>query len=154
MGKGKVVKRAGSYALVACSLAFLLIIATPTLAIPTQPQVACGGSVTVGLKSDGTVVALGSNKDGQCDLASWRHIVQVATSGFHTVGVKSDGTVLALGNNKYGQCDVSNWKEIVQVAAGGFHAVGLKSDGTVVAMGANGAGQCDVSNWNLGTSKQ
>lgn len=29
---------------------------------------------TVGLKSDGTVVAVGDNKYGQCDISGWRDI--------------------------------------------------------------------------------
>ena len=44
-------------------------------------QVACGQFVTVGLKSDGTVVAAGDNTLGQCDVASWTNIIQVAAWG-------------------------------------------------------------------------
>jgi alpha-tubulin suppressor-like RCC1 family protein len=63
----------------------------------------------VRLKSDGTVVAVGYNDDGQCAVGGWTGIVQVAAGGGHTVGVKSDGTVVAVGNNDYGQCNVSGW---------------------------------------------
>ncbi len=35
------------------------------------PMVAAGLYHTVGLKSDGTVVAVGLNDDGQCDVESW-----------------------------------------------------------------------------------
>jgi alpha-tubulin suppressor-like RCC1 family protein len=62
----------------------------------------------VGVKSDGTVVAVGGNNDGQLNVGSWTNIVQVAASG-HTVGVKSDGTVVAAGSNYYGQCSLYNW---------------------------------------------
>ena len=41
-------------------------------------QVAAGGYHTVGLKSDGTVVAVGYNVDGQCNVGSWTDITQVA----------------------------------------------------------------------------
>ena len=34
-------------------------------------QVAAGGYHTVGLKSDGTVVAVGSDEYGQCDTSDW-----------------------------------------------------------------------------------
>ena len=67
---------------------------------------------TVGLKSDGTVVAVGDNKYGRCDVSDWTDIVAVSTGFFHTVGMKSDGTVVAVGNNQYGQCDVSAWTDI------------------------------------------
>ena len=102
---------------------------------------------TVGLKADGTVVAVGDNSYGQCDVSSWTDIVQVAAGGGHTVGLKSDGTVVAVGDNYHGQCNVSSWTDIVQVAAGGGHTVGLKSDGTMVAVGWNDNGQCNVSSW-------
>jgi alpha-tubulin suppressor-like RCC1 family protein len=63
----------------------------------------------VGLKSDGTVVAVGWNLYEQCEVGSWTGIVQVAAGQAHTVGLKSDGTVVAVGPNAYGQCDVTGW---------------------------------------------
>ena len=102
---------------------------------------------TVGLKSDGTVVAVGNNNYAQCNVSSWRDIVAIAVSGVHTVGLKSDGTVVAVGNNDYGQCNISSWKNIVAIAVSVLHTVGLKSDGTVVAVGNNKLKQCNVANW-------
>ena len=150
MEKREVAKQLGINILKGFLVLLLLVMATRTLAISAQPQVAGGGSHTVGLKSDGTVVAVGNNAAGQCDVSSWTDIVQVATARYHTVGLKSDGTVVAVGSNSFGQCELGDWEGIVQVAAKEQHTVGLKSDGTVVAVGSNGAGQCDVSNWNLG----
>ena len=77
------------------------------------PMVAAGGDHTVGLKLDGTVVAVGDNYSEQCNVGNWTDIVQVAADGDHTVGVKSDGTVVAVGDNYYGQCDVGGWTNIV-----------------------------------------
>jgi hypothetical protein len=102
---------------------------------------------TVGLKNDGTVVAVGGNVYEQCNVGGWTDIIQVAAGEGHTVGVKSDGTVVAVGYNEYGQCDVGNWTDIVQVAAVYDHTVGVKSDGTVVAVGLNDDGECNVGNW-------
>ena len=68
---------------------------------------------TVGLKSDGTVVAVGANGRGQCDVSDWKDIVAVSADDWHTVGLKSDGTVVAVGWNEYGQCDVSGWTDIM-----------------------------------------
>jgi hypothetical protein len=113
-------------------------------------QVAAGFLHTVGLKSDGTVVAAGDNTYGQCDVSSWTGITQVAAGFLHTVGLKSDGTVVAAGDNTYGQCNVSSWTGITQVAAGGWHTVGLNPYGTVVAVGDNAFGQCNLFDWNLG----
>ena len=51
----------------------------------------------MGVKSDGTVVAVGDNGEGQCNVGGWTDIAQVAAGRWHTVGVKSDGTVVAAG---------------------------------------------------------
>ncbi len=106
-----------------------------------------GGYHTVGLKSDGTVVAVGENSKGRCNVFDWEDIVAVSAGSYHTVGLKSDGTVVAVGYSKDGRCDVSDWEDIVAISAGASHTVGLKSDGTVVAVGHNQYGQCDVSDW-------
>jgi hypothetical protein len=110
-------------------------------------MVSAGDLHTVGLKSNGTVLAVGDNEHGQCNVSGWTDIIRVAGGGLHTVGLKSDGTVVATGNNRYGQCNVGGWTNIIQVAAGGYHTVGLKSDGTVVAAGYNYYGQCNVGSW-------
>ena len=107
---------------------------------------AAGGKHTVGLKADGTVVAVGDNKYGQCDVSGWTDIVAVSAGYNRTVGLKADGTVVAVGSND-GRCDVSGWTDIVEVSAGSWHMVGLKADGTVVAVGYNEYGCCDVSGW-------
>jgi uncharacterized repeat protein (TIGR02543 family) len=111
------------------------------------PMVAGGGWHTLGLKLDGTMVSVGYNSYGQCDVGDWTDIIQVCGGGEHTVGVKSNGTVVAVGYNGYGQCDVGDWTDIIQVVAGRQHTVGLKSDGTVVAVGYNEYGQCNVGDW-------
>ena len=108
--------------------------------------VVAGNDYTIGLKSDGTVVAVGTNEDGECNVDSWRDIVAVA-AGDHTVGLKADGTVVAVGSNGDGQCNASAWRDIVAVATGRYHTVGLKADGMVVAVGSNGDGRCNVNAW-------
>ena len=74
--------------------------------------------LVVGLKSDGTVMAVGSNYFGENDVKDWADIVAVSVGIYHTVGLKSDGTVVAVGNNDYGQCEVNDWSDIVAVSAG------------------------------------
>jgi alpha-tubulin suppressor-like RCC1 family protein len=112
------------------------------------PMVTAGECHTVGLKSDGTVVAVGDNSSEQCDVGGWTGIVQVAAGQLHTVGLKSNGDVVAVGFNDWGQCDVAAWGNITRVAAGDQHTVGIKYDGTVVAVGFNDLGQCDVGGWS------
>jgi len=107
-----------------------------------SPMVDAGVLHTVGVKVDGTVVAVGSNDWRQCNVSDWTDIVQVAAGGRHTVGLRSDGTVVAVGCYIFQQCNVGSWT--TQVATGYDHTVGLKSDGSVVAVGNNGYGKCDV----------
>ena len=112
-------------------------------------KISAGIKHTVSLKADGTVVAVGRNSYGQCNVSSWTDIVAIFAGTVHTVGLKADGTVVAVGNNHNGQCGVSGWRDIIAVSAGSDYSVGLKSDGTVVAVGGNDEGQCDVSGWDL-----
>ena len=109
--------------------------------------ISAGNVHTVGLKADGTVVAVGSNAQSQCNVDKWTDIVAVSAGDYYTVGLKADGTVVAVGDNYKGQCYVGNWTDIVAISTYSFHTVGLKLDGTVVAVGWNEHGQCNVGNW-------
>lgn len=109
--------------------------------------IAAGNDHTIGLKSNGKVLAAGGNLHGKCDVSDWKDIVAIATDSSHTVGLKSNGRVVATGLNDEGQCDVSGWRNIVAIATGKWHTVGLRADGRVVAVGYNEEGQCEVSDW-------
>ena len=112
-------------------------------------SISAGNEHTVGLRSDGTVVACGDNGYGQCDVSGWSDIVAVSAAGFLTVGLKADGSAVACGDGVVSECDVSEWSGVVAVSAGwADHAAGLRADGTVVACGGNDDGQCDVSGWS------
>ena len=113
----------------------------------SKESLTAGSSHTVGLKSDGTVVAVGSNDCGKCNMSDWTDIVAISAGHAHTVGLKADGTVVAVGSNNYGRCNVSDWANITAVSAGNSHTAGLKDDGTVVTTGSNTYGQCNVSGW-------
>ena len=117
-------------------------------AMTTENTLSAKSHVTVGLKTNGTVVAIGLDNYGICDGVSyWTDIAAISTGWNHTVGLAEDGTVVAVGNNKDGQCNVSEWTNITAISAGYFHTVGLKADGTVLAVGYNENGQCNVSKW-------
>ena len=115
-----------------------------------QACISAGDKHTVGLRADGTVVAVGNNEYGQCDTGSWRNIIAVSAGDYHTVGLKADGTVVAAGGRgvvESGQCDTGGWRNIVAVSAGFYHTVGLKSDGTVVVAGRDSWGENDTDDW-------
>ena len=116
--------------------------------IAEHPTLAAGRRHTVGIRSDGTVAAVGGNNDGQCETSAFSDIIAVAAGNFHTVGLRADGTVVSCGKTTNKQCDVSSWENIVSIAASGNHTVGLKIDGTVLATGSNVCGQLNVSSWS------
>ena len=128
-------------------------------------DVAAGGTFTVGLVSDGTVVVTGSDADGVYAAKDWTGIVAIAAGERSVVGLKADGTVVAAGYNNEtergyqtgwageGRADVSEFSDIVAIAAG-YRIIGLRYDGTVVASGMNTGGDVtqlnyvyDVSGW-------
>ena len=54
------------------------------------------------LKSDGTVAAVGTNTEGQCDVGSWENIRAVFTDQNVSYGICEDGTVVAAGDPSWG----------------------------------------------------
>ena len=114
-----------------------------------------GTGHTVGLRSDGTVVAVGDNTYGQCNVNDWTGIIAIAAGDWHTVGLRADGTVVSThpDSNKYpnlysAACNVDSWNGIVQIDAGCGYTLGLYADGTALALGYNDNGQQkDVENW-------
>ena len=95
------------------------------------PTIIAGYGHTVALKTDGTVVAVGGNEYGQCDVSEWTDIVAISGGDANTVGLKADGTVVVAGDNEDGQCNVSDWTDIMAIGSG-IPTVGLKTNGTVI----------------------
>ena len=121
--------------------------AAATSTIETNMMIAAGDGFTLGLKTNGTVIATGLSLSGADQVTDWTNITMIACGLNHSVGLKADGTVIAAGSNAMGACDVSSWKDIVKISAGLDNTVGLKKDGTVVSTGANDYSQLDVSGW-------
>jgi alpha-tubulin suppressor-like RCC1 family protein len=153
-----VVVMAAASLIFACGMGGMPVETKPTVKVSMSPAMkmfqpgqcsnatlAAGWYHTVGLKTDGTVVAVGNNINHQSEVSKCTDIQAVAAGDLHTVGLKSDGTVTAVGDNSKGQLNVSPWADIQAIAAGDLHTVGLKSDGTVVAAGDNGKGQLNVN---------
>ncbi|MBR0280666.1 MAG: hypothetical protein IJQ81_03620 [Oscillibacter sp.] len=111
--------------------------------------IASGWDHTVGLKSDGTVIATkhlkitGSKSDGtpiiyynlygELNVKAWGNVVAVAAGNTHTTGLTASGTVATTGREyDNGVLEAKSWKNIVSISAGDYFTVGLKTDGTVL----------------------
>ena len=126
--------------------------------------IAAGGTHTVALKNNGTVLTLGGGSDGQLgngttqgtqptpvQVQSLTNVKAIAAGYYFTVALKNDGTVLTWGSNVYGQLGngtktgssvpIAVINDVKAIAAGGGHTVALKTDGTVWAWGRNNYGQ-------------
>jgi len=51
----------------------------------------------VGLKTDGTVVAVGNNASGECDVEEWKDVISVEAANGCTFGLTKDGELLIAG---------------------------------------------------------
>ena len=102
-----------------------------------EGTIAAGRYHSVALKSDGSVVAVGSNEFGQCDVSSWTDVIYVCAGAEFTLGLKKDGTVLAVGNNDHGQLDAATWTNVVKIAANDYNALGVTADGKLLFCGFN-----------------
>lgn len=89
------------------------------------------------LKADGSVMAFGDNRFGQCDVPSGlRDVVAVAAGGDHSLALKSDGTVVGWGYDIDGQSTIpEGLTNVVGIAAGDVHSVAVRDDGAVITWG-------------------
>ena len=92
-----------------------------------------GKGHTVGLKKDGSVVAIGDNQYGQCNVDLWTDIIAISAGDFHTVGLKSDGTVITTDSELQSFFDNNGWKNIVEISAGTGYTLALCEDGRVIS---------------------
>ena len=115
-------------------------------------MIACSMHHCVALKPDGTVIAVGENRDGQCNVSGWRNVVAVDCDNNGTVGLTAAGTVLYAGSTFHHQAQCTRWNNIKAITMSDACVYGLRYDGTVAATveGANGAHfstQPDVTTW-------
>ena len=142
--------------------------ATPTrVGTALYTQVAAGFYHSLGLRTDGTLYAWGSNANGQ--LGSTNNVevfipnptpTQVGTDRYsliaagenYSLGLRADGTLYAWGLNLDGQLGNPVSVRIpiptrvgtglyVQIAAGARHGLGLRADGSLWAWGDSQYGQ-------------
>ena len=93
--------------------------------------IAAGKSHSVGLRANGTVVAVGDNYYGQCDVGSWSNIVSIAAADNYTLGLRNDGKVLIAGLDK----NAVLFKDATAIAAGGQQVICLTKSGGIESVG-------------------
>lgn len=132
-----------------------LVLEAPEPEITNGIAVAGGGRLSLVLKADGTVAAIGMKDNGSSMPTTQEHaltvpsglvgVTAIAAGWDHALALKSDGTVVAWDGNQYGESTVpEGLSGVASIAAGQDHSLALKSDGTVVAWGRNHLGQCTV----------
>ncbi len=94
--------------------------------------VACGWGYSLGLKSDGTIIAWGKNSDGQCDVpAPNAGFVAIAAGYDHSLGLRSDGMIVGWGGNGFGQCDApAPNADYTAITGGKYRSLGIRSPTT------------------------
>lgn len=132
--------------------------------------VAAGGSHSLALLADGTVLSFGENSFGALGrpagttstpgvvtgLGAGSGVIAIAAGGSHSLALRSDGSVLTWGSNDKGQLGdgtltnrgspvsvsgLGSGSGVVSIAAGMEHSLAARADGSVVAWGANVKGQ-------------
>ena len=107
--------------------------------------VAAGNGHNLALKSDGSLVAWGTNYAGETsDTPLGNNFTAIATGGTHSLALKSDGTLAAWGLNTSGSATVPPGNNFVAIDGGQQHSVALKSDGSLAAFGPNSSGEINV----------
>ena len=107
-------------------------------------QIAAGRSHSVGLKKDGTVVAVGEYRQGQLQIELCKGVKQIAAAGDHSLALCENGTVRCWGDL---HDDPRKLKGATMIATGEHHAVGLTADGSVLYMGDDSPGLRQVERW-------
>ncbi len=143
--------------------------ATPVAVLNATGIVAisAGGSHSLALRSDGTMLSWGSDVAGQLGdggtttnqttpvaVSNATGIVAISAGANHSLALKANGDVLAWGSDGFEQLGnveittnqstpvaVSNATSVVAISAGSIHSLVLKSDGTLLSWGNDGSGQ-------------
>lgn len=95
---------------------------------------ASGNGYILGLHRNGTVSAWGKNDVGQCNVGSWKRIVQIAAQGNVSAALDADGRIHMCGMTAYIHL-ASHWTKVRKIALGGMMLVGLCADGSVKVAG-------------------
>jgi len=132
--------------------------------------ISAGGEFSLGLASDGKVMAWGDNGEGQLGdgtdtgvtVSKLSGVTAIAAGANYSLALLKNGTVMAWGDNEYGELGdgtgiersdlpilVNRLSDVTAIAAGANDSLALLRNGTVMAWGSNESGQLGD-----GTSKE
>ena len=82
------------------------------------------------LKSDGSIVAWGSNGSGQTEIPANLGIVEkIAAGGYHNMVLNTNGELIGWGYNNNGQTDLPEvFEDVTQIACGDAFTALLLAD--------------------------
>lgn len=105
-----------------------------------------GDGHIVGLKQDGSVVAVGDNEFNQCNVtgSEWHDIIAISAGAYHTIALRNDGKVLTTQDKSdfaESYNEITAWKNIVAVSAGYGFTLALTENGNVKSAGNHDDGQ-------------
>jgi len=104
--------------------------------------IAAGGSHSLALRADGTVVAWGGNQYGQTLVPlPLRDIIAIAAAEDHSLALRADGRVVAWGRDISVPTSLTN---VTAIATGRYHSLAMHTDGSVTAWGLGFYGQTNI----------
>ena len=113
-------------------------------------DVAIGAYHSLGLKSDGKIIAWGANNNGETTIQENLNNVVAIYAGYGvSAALQANGNLVVWGDNSWGLLNKpNNINKIKSVSFGNAHILLLKFDGTLICWGNNLNYQLDAPNIN------
>ncbi|WP_082989506.1 hypothetical protein [Christensenella intestinihominis] len=110
-------------------------------------QITAGGTHTAGLRKDGTVVAAGDNRYGQCDVGNWKDVQQIAAGFAETTALFNDGTLGTTNPERKKELETA--RDVVAISCDPVmeSIAALKRDGTVEVFTQDDEMAREVKSW-------
>lgn len=132
------------------AVAFITNVMSP-LTIPAGNDftaVSMGYYHAMALRSNGTIIAWGSNYFGQCNVPAGNDFVAISAGGSQSLALRSNGTVVCWGDHDNDMHIVPPYNDFVRIEADFYRNLAIRSDGTLCGWGSNtyGVGNIPAGN--------
>ncbi|MCL2498818.1 MAG: hypothetical protein FWE90_00600 [Defluviitaleaceae bacterium] len=110
--------------------------------------VGTGSEFTVGVQTDGTVIAIGWYENlKHYNFDDWNDIIDISVGFGHAVGLRRNGTVVATGFNDNAWHGINGWQDIIYIITTDNNTLGLRADGRVLISGSDSGGASPIRSW-------